>query len=184
MALENLVVQKLILHEVYRRRDDKNIVPPRYGGQLIQLQPDPMDVFVQRVTDAMGSDSQSMKMDITDAAAGSAIEIAAALASANDGKFITESQLFADRLANVQVARNLPGGVVVVFTGTVGNPARRFVAVIKAETQSGFRRELSRGGAVPGHGPARLTWPDLQTGFRWIVPCDCRRPSHRTGRHR
>lgn len=145
MAVENLVVQKLILHEIFRRRDDKNVVPPRYGGQLIQLQPGPMDVFAQRVTDAMGSDSQSMKMDITDAGAGSAIEIAAALLNVNDSKFITTSQLFADRLANVQVARNLPGGVVVVFTGTVGNPARHFVAVIKAETQSGFRRELSQG---------------------------------------
>jgi hypothetical protein len=27
-----------------------------------------------------------------------------------------------------------------------------------------------KAGAVPGHGPARLTWPDLQTGPRWIVP--------------
>jgi hypothetical protein len=145
MVLENLVVQRLILHEVFRRRDDKNVVPPRYGGQLIQLQPEPMDVFVQRVVDAMGSDSQSMAMEITDAGKGSAIEIAAALLGANDGKFITESQLFADRLANVQVGRNLPGGVVVVFAGTVGNPARKFVGVIKAETQTGFRRELSRG---------------------------------------
>lgn len=145
MLLENMVVQKLVLHEVFRRRDDKNVVPPRYGGQLIQLQSDPMDVFVQRVTDAMGSDSQSMRMDIADAGAGSAIEIAASLVNANDSKFIIGSQLFADRLANVQVARNLPGGVVVVFTGTVGNPARRFIAIIKAETQSGFRRELARG---------------------------------------
>lgn len=34
------------------------------------------------------------------------------------------------------------------FSGTVGSPARPFVGVIKAETQTGFRRQVTSGGAI------------------------------------
>lgn len=145
MIPENLSVQRLILHEVFRRRDDKKIVQPRYGGQLIQLPLAAMDAFKERVIDALGSSSQSMQMDIRDAAANSAIDIASSLLGTTDQSFVQQSQRFADKLAQSQVARNLPGGIVVVFVGTVGHPAQPFVAIIKAETQSGFRPDVGKG---------------------------------------
>jgi hypothetical protein len=40
----------------------------------------------------------------------------------------------------VQTGQRLPGGIIVVFDGTVGNPARNVVGIIKADTSSGFRR--------------------------------------------
>jgi hypothetical protein len=148
MAFENLAVQRLILHEVFQRRDDGNPISPRYGGQVVQLPAKAMDVFKERVVDALGSNSQSMEMDIAKSEAGSAVEISSSMLGKTDAAFSTQSQKFADKLTEVQVARNLPGGMLVVFSGTVGAASHSFVAVIKAETQGGFRREVSRGGGL------------------------------------
>src|ERR1700682_6054947 len=147
MAFENLAVQRLILHEVFQRRDDGNAISPRYGGQLLQLPANAMDVFKERIVEALGSDSQCMEMEIAKSDTASAIEISSSLMSKADAAYITYSQKFADKLTDVQVARNLPGGMLVVFSGSVGAAARAVVAVIKAETQGGFRR-LNQGGGL------------------------------------
>lgn len=146
MAFENLVVKRLILHEVYKRRLDGNIVPPKVSSQIAQLQQDAMDAFKERVVEAMGSDAQSMEMNISDAGPNSGVEIAASLLSkGSDADYASESQRFPSKLAAAQSARNIPGGVVIVFSGTVGVGSRPFVGVIKAETQSGFRPQMSSG---------------------------------------
>ncbi len=145
MAFENLAVQRLILHEVFKRRDDGRLVPPRYGGQLLRLPAAAMDAFRERVVDALGNNSQSMEMDIVEAQAGSAVELSSTLLGQTDHAFVTMSQVFADKLANAQSARNWPGGIVIVFAGTVGAVSHHFVGVIKAETQTGFKRDVQPG---------------------------------------
>jgi hypothetical protein len=37
MPFENLVVARVVLHEVFKRRHDGALVPPHYGTQLIAL---------------------------------------------------------------------------------------------------------------------------------------------------
>ncbi|MBN9603405.1 MAG: nucleoid-associated protein [Afipia felis] len=146
MILENMSVKRIILHEVFQRKDDRLPVTPRYGGHLIQLPTDAMDDFKTRIIEAMGNNSKSMQMTIADGASGSVPEIASRLVKANDAQFIQISQAIADQLTAKQIARTLPGGIVVVFSGTVGSPARPFLGIIKAETQSGFLREVKKGG--------------------------------------
>lgn len=146
MAFENLVVDRLMLHEVFRRLHNGDMVQPTLSAQPATLQADAMDAFKERVVDAMGSNSQSMEMDIADSAANSGVDIAASLlAKTADPAFAAESQRYPTKLAAVQTAKNLPGGVVIVFNGSVGSPARPFVGVIKAETQTGFRRQFTGG---------------------------------------
>lgn len=140
MLFENLTVDRLIIHEVHRRLDDRKPVPPTYGGSLVQLEGEAMEFFRERVIAALGSQSQSMELTITPpTAAESAVEISRDLTAANDEEFVVSSRRFADKLTAVQTSRNLPGGVMVVFNGSAGNPARRIVGVIKAETHSSFR---------------------------------------------
>lgn len=145
MILENMSVKRMILHEVFQRKDDKLPIAPRYGGQLLQLPVEAIDDFKLRVIEALGNNSKSMEMTITDGSAGNVPEIAAKLIKANDVQFVQQSQAIADQLTAKQIARTLPGGIVVVFSGTVGSPARPFLGIIKAETQSGFLREVKRG---------------------------------------
>jgi hypothetical protein len=50
--------------------------------------------------------------------------------------------------------------------------AARLLRVSRRMSSTALPLGWARGeaGAVPGHGPARLTWPDLQAGVRGIVP--------------
>jgi nucleoid-associated protein YejK len=145
MSFENLVVEKVVLHEVFKRRHDGALIAARHAEQLVALPTDAMGSFTERVIDAMGDASQSMELEIAEYGPDSAVALAASLVGTPDGGFIAGSAKFADKLANAQQAKNLPGGIVVVFTGTVGATSRPFVAVIKAEKQSGFRE---RGTAI------------------------------------
>jgi 37-kD nucleoid-associated bacterial protein len=70
---------------------------------------------------------------------GCAVEIAGDLLAANDADFVAQSRKYPDKLTVVQTARNIPGGVIMVFTGEAGNPPRNIVGIVKAETHSGFR---------------------------------------------
>lgn len=140
MLFENLTVRRLIIHEVHRRLDDRQALVPTYGSHLLRLSDDAMSVFKERVIAAMGSQSQSMEMTISRFDAESAVELANHLSIADDATFIERSKRFADKLTTAQVSRSLPGGVVVVFDGKAGSPARTIVGVIKAETHTGFRR--------------------------------------------
>lgn len=144
MLFENLAVDRIVIHEVHRRLDNREPLPPTYGEKLLQLNSDAMTFFRDRVIAAVGSQSQSMQMTIvTPAMQGSAIEISSEVLGANDDEFLLQSRKFADRLTAVQTSRGLPGGILVVFRGKVGNPTRGYVGVIKAETHSGFRRTQS-----------------------------------------
>lgn len=145
MSFENLVVEKVVLHEVFKRRHDGALVAPRHAGQLVILPADAMGSFTERVVDAMGDASQSMELEIAEHGPDSAVAQAATLVGKTDRAFISGSAKFADKLASAQQAKNLPGGILVVFTGTVGASSRPFVAIIKAEKQSGFRE---RGTAI------------------------------------
>lgn len=67
------------------------------------------------------------------------MEVGAMLAAARgDDRFVTISRSLADALATAQSSRNIPGGLLVVFDGTVGEPSRKFFAIMKAELHAGF----------------------------------------------
>ena len=83
MAFENLAVRRVTLHEVFKRRHDGALVPPYYADQLIELPGDAMDVFKERVVDAMGTALQSMEMEIAETGVESAVAIASSLLSAS-----------------------------------------------------------------------------------------------------
>jgi hypothetical protein len=146
MIFENMSVKRIILHEVFKRKDDRLPITPRYGGHLINLPADAIHDFRARVIDALGNNSKSMEMTIADGTAGSTPEISAQLIKASDSKFIQLSQAVPDKLAATQISRTFPGGIVVIFNGKVGSPAQPFLGIIKAETQSGFLREINRNG--------------------------------------
>lgn len=140
MPFENLVVSRIVIHEVFKRRPGNQITQPHLATQMATLAAGAMDVFRTRVTDAIGSASQSMAMDILPPTADSAIRAALKLNEETDvAGFVATSTWFPNKLTQVQTSQQYPGGIVVVFDGTVGHPARKFVGIIKAEMSSGFR---------------------------------------------
>lgn len=138
MPLENLTIARACLHEVHRRADDRNIIPPTYADELLTLDARGRAVFESRVLSAFRSDAKCMQMAIDSHGPGSVAVLGAAASSAGDDEYVAQSRAFADLLAAAQTSRGYPGGLVVVFDGTVGHPARRFFGIMKAEMHDAF----------------------------------------------
>ncbi|NKM30778.1 nucleoid-associated protein [Rhizobium laguerreae] len=140
MQLENLKISRVIMHEVLKRDDDRQPKPPVFGSALEDLEAAAKGAFTLRITEALSTQSKSIEMRISDFAAGSMVDIADRLLDVDEPGFLEISKEIAVRLAGAQKARSIPGGVVIAFDGSFGVPERKFLGVIKAETQSGFRR--------------------------------------------
>ena len=148
MIFENLNINRIITHEVFSRDNERNIVPPAYGTNLTALEPQALEALCSRIMDAMGKASRALEMTITNAENQSLCAIAKSLIDYDDGLFTQESREVANSLASAQKSRGLPGGILVVFSGTAGHPSKRILGVIKAETHSGFTRQTSANGAI------------------------------------
>lgn len=140
MLFENLRINRIAVHEVFKRNEDRSIRSPVFADALEILSPEAMIAFRQRMTDALSGQSQSLQMRIFKHDASSFLGLAESLIGSDSDEFLTWSQGIANKLAESQMARRIPGGMLIVFDGSVGAPAVPFVGVIKAETQAGFRR--------------------------------------------
>lgn len=148
MLFENLRVSRIVVHEVFQRNVDKSIRPPVFGEALEELSQEAMGAFRLRMTDALSGQTQSLQMRIARFGAGSFLELAEGLIGTDDRAFLAGSQAVAVKLAEEQRAIRIPGGMLIVFEGTVGAQAVPFIGVIKAETQAGFRRSRNGERAV------------------------------------
>ncbi len=146
MIFENLTLDRVIIHEVFVRDDDRGKVPPRYGEQLIALDAEATDALRARVVEAMGRASHCMEMAIAASGKASFLALVEQLAAADESHFVEISRSVADKLADAQQSRKIPGGVLVVISGRAGPQARQVICVIKAETHSGFVRQSATKG--------------------------------------
>lgn len=147
MELINLEVQDVILHEVFKRVDDQ-LIQPAYGAEVEALEQEAIDALRDRVVTAMTSATRCVKMTITKTGAESLVARASLMIDGDAELWVAGTQGLALKLAEEQKSRGIPGGVVVVFRGSAGVPARRLIGVIKAEVHNGFTRELHAGKAV------------------------------------
>lgn len=147
MDLQNLTVNRVVLHEVHKRGNDRGRVAPTYGTALEALSGRALDAFRDRVVQAMARTDRCVQMDILEGCPMLPI-LETVLAAGTDAQFVDETRVIADALTDAQLRRDIPGGVVVVFTGTVGAEFSRFFAVIKAETHNGFMRERDANGRL------------------------------------
>jgi hypothetical protein len=140
MLFENLTINRVTIHEIFKRNKDKSLVPPHYSQALETLSSEAIGAFRLRMSDALSEQSQSLEMQIAKFGAGSFLDHSEALVGSNDSVFFEGSKAVTKLLAEAQTSQRWPGGMVIVFDGTVGAQSKPFIGVIKAETQAGFRR--------------------------------------------
>ena len=145
MELIDLRLSRVIIHEVFQRTNDRTKVTPQLGTTLEHLDGDAIDALRNRIVSAAASPAKCLQMDIEKAGAGSMFSMAEQMADADEALFIDRSQRVADLLADAQKSRNIPGGILITFSGSAGVPARRLIGVIKAEVHNGFTREQAGG---------------------------------------
>ncbi|WP_448206442.1 nucleoid-associated protein [Azospirillum sp. sgz302134] len=139
MNFANLTLNRVIVHEVFKRDDDRNPRTPRYATGLAQLTQTARDALCARITKVLGSESRSIEMQIVNIGAGTCVQVVHdLLGCADDGAFVTQSCTAADNLAHAQQTRAIPGGILVIFEGQADHPAKRVLGFIKAEPQNGF----------------------------------------------
>lgn len=135
----NLTIDKIIIHEIFARTIDREVVEPTYGSDLSELGHGGRKALTERIVNALGADSHSMELNIENDEGDSVLQHCGRIL-ADEKQFIDCSKSIALRLAKAQVSRRIPGGVVVIFQGTTGKTSQNYVGIIKAEIHSGFAK--------------------------------------------
>lgn len=136
---EGLTIQRIIVHRVYPRTADRQLVAPKISSKLIRLERNAVDALQQRITKALGNKSHGIEMSIQESGAGSFFQIGASMLHADEAAFIAASKSLADNLNSAQFNTTAPGGMLAIIAGRVGDAALPFLAAIKAEPQDGFK---------------------------------------------
>lgn len=143
MQLLNLSIDRIIIHQIYQRDKDGNKVAPTQSHQFTRFDESAMEEFKSRVRDALGEGSKAVQMQVQSQDEQDIPNIVDFSINQNDEEFAVSSFDFAKKLTNAQHKKNIPGGIVVVFTGTQGHPKRKFLGIIKAEIHSAYEKEVN-----------------------------------------
>ena len=142
MDFSNLQISRIIIHEIFKRDSEKEIHQPSYGTELSLLNAAGIETLEERIINAIGSESNSMEMDIVNCNIDSCVKKVDELIGLEDEDFIKNSRSIAYKLAEAQISRRIPGGVVVIVQGTAGEEVRKnLICIIKAEVHTGFTRD-------------------------------------------
>lgn len=136
----NLKIKRIIAHEIFKRKDDRSIDPPDYTNEVIELGVKGTITLRDRIIKALGNGSYSLELEIEKTDDQSTFFHASKALEQDDTGFIDSSKKIAELLAEAQNSRRIPGGVILIIDGTIGTSNNRFLIIIKAETQEGFRK--------------------------------------------
>ncbi|MEX0597022.1 MAG: nucleoid-associated protein [Candidatus Paceibacterota bacterium] len=137
---ENFIINRIILHEIFKRDDNRQIVTPDYSSEVTTLDGAGLIALQDRIVSALGKGSHSVQMEVTELGDESAFTKMVSLLDFEENEFIEGTQLLALGLAKAQTSRRIPGGIVVVMDGTTGANNHRFSLTLKAEIHSGFTK--------------------------------------------
>ena len=73
MMFENLAIDRVIIHEIFKRTEGREMVTPAYGTSLVNLDTEALNALCDRINSAMGSATRSMELDIAQSEPGSCI---------------------------------------------------------------------------------------------------------------
>ncbi len=140
MVIGNLNIDRIIIHEIHQRGENNLRIAPTLGDVLLDFDDAAMTSFKSRVTEAIGQDSKAVQMQISNESQQSTAEISTSLSELEIDEFIDVSSILANKLTDVQHFRNIPGGILVVFTGTYGGLNKRITGIMKADIYSGYEK--------------------------------------------
>jgi hypothetical protein len=138
IQLVNLRINRVIAHQIFERSVSDDVKEPKCSTQCTRLPPGGINALQTRIIEAVGNDSHSIQMYISQNGVGSVYDYCNRLLGSDDSSFIAISQELAKKLAYSQTSRNIPGGILVVFDGLLGDNNTRIIGLIKAEIQEGF----------------------------------------------
>lgn len=138
--IDQMEIQKIVIHQVFRRESKESIIPPLYNNVCSDLDDKSIDALHKRFVKSLGDNSNSMKMEIVDTGESSVFKYISNfwLTNQEDDNFIMLSKELTRLLTVAQSDGRIPGGVVVVVKGIATEYKKDFIAIIKAEKHDGF----------------------------------------------
>lgn len=146
----NIHLNRIIVHEVLLAADLDGGKNPQQSDLFLELDPKGKTLLAKRLTDSLGSDSHSIELTVDVDREGSTFDLITKLPDASDKDFISTSKELALLLTKAQNAGTIKAGICVVLAGTMGSNASpsRFVAILKAESDAGFVKEITKKAVV------------------------------------
>ena len=142
-TFEDLTIERLIVHEVVLASALNGEVRPLMSAVTSQLDPAGVRLVRGRVAEALGTDSHSVEVEISEDGAGSAFQMCALLLDADEAQFVATTQALANKLSHSQNVGSIKAGIALIFQAQAGPPEdrKRLVVIVKAESDSAFIKE-------------------------------------------
>jgi hypothetical protein len=139
-----ITINKLIIHEIYERKNKGEIIPPLLNNHLEDISSEAsIETIKKRIIDALGTNSKCHEMEIINVGEHSTFQICDKMIYGRDNVFIANSKDLTNKLTSVQNSTGIPGGVLLFFKGKIGTDRKNIIGIIKAEIQDGYNRKLS-----------------------------------------
>lgn len=142
MDIINLTINRIIIHQIFRRDSEGTEVPPIQNHDFTRFDQNAMSEFKSRVVDALGNDSKAVPMEAVSRGTNNIPALVNLMVEQDDATFATSSFDIATKLNDAQNSRNIPGGIIVIFTGIYGANSKKFFGIIKAEIHSAYEKEI------------------------------------------
>lgn len=139
-----LSIEKAIIHYVPNCQNPD--IQPILNDSLLILEDEARETLAARITGVLGRGTNCLEMRIADTTETStASEITNILNDPlNDENFITKTKSLARKLYLAQSSGRISEGILLCILGRSGQSQQQFVALIKAEKQTGFHIDTER----------------------------------------
>lgn len=143
MNIANVEIERVIVHEVVRA-SDFNERPPILSDKLAPLEEHGKELVGKRLVSTVASGSHCVDVTVEDATSGSPFDRATAMLDAKDTDFVEASRHLAKSLSSAQTAGPIKSGSAIFVQGTCAadGPQSRFIAIIKADSDQGFYKQV------------------------------------------
>jgi hypothetical protein len=143
MHLLNFTIDKIIIHQIYRKDDEGNRVPPTQSNSYTKFDSAAMNEFKTRVRDALGVKSSAVKMEVFNNDDSGLPVLVDNMIDQDEDTFAVSSYDIAQKLTEAQNSKSMPGGIVVIFSGRDGIEKKKFLGIIKAEIHSAYQKMVN-----------------------------------------
>ncbi|AUD64597.1 hypothetical protein BK011_02465 [Tenericutes bacterium MZ-XQ] len=135
MILDNLVITRMIIHEVFQIPDNGVKKSPVLSNQLVPLNEKIQKELSTRIVDVIRKAIEIKKDDEIEGSYNHILEIK----DLDDNQFIEKSKIIVSLLADAQNTRIIKDSAIFVMSGEVGFENQKFSCLIKAEFDNSFQ---------------------------------------------
>ncbi|MFN9476499.1 nucleoid-associated protein [Acidovorax sp.] len=143
-----LSIERIIVHHIPPRADDKSFVAPTCATSLVTLPKAGLDMFAKRISQALGHHSHGIQAQFHNTGTQSFFANAVDMMEGNDAQFIASSAIVAVDLTRSQQSKNLSASKLIVISGHTSKSRFPFSAVVKSELQDGLTEKSNKGKTV------------------------------------